>query len=137
MASKLNPSLLLAHALSTLGVIVTALPLSVGVIAEQSAGVGAFDPARGGDPTLLVPGSFTISVLILSAILGLLQLAQLLRDPSRKPLHVYHAMIALGLCAAAASLWRSPTLWSALPAMLLSLLYLGFWSRRLMDPDSR
>ncbi len=137
MPSKFNPSLLLAHALCTLGVIVTALPPSFGVIAEKLAGVAAFDPAQGGDPGLLVPGSLSIAVLGLSFVLGLVQLGQLLRDPGRKPLHLSHALIAVALCASTASLWRVPNLWSALPTTLLSLLYIGFWSRRLMDPGSR
>lgn len=139
MTSKVSLPLIVVHAFSTLAVIVTCLPLAFGVIAERAAGVDLFDPARGGDPAILawIDQPWSRAALLVSFLLGLAQIALLTRDLESKRVHLYHAVISVVLCVCAFALQRTPRVWMAAPTVLLALLYLGFWSRRLLDPASR
>ncbi|MCA9648201.1 MAG: hypothetical protein H6718_26450 [Polyangiaceae bacterium] len=139
MTSKVNPIFITLHALATLAVIIVCLPLALGVFAEQAMGVGMFDPTLGGDPALAAwtATPWGRAALLISFVSGIVHLVWLARDPKSKRLHIYHAAIAVALCLCAYILQQRPQLAAALPTALLALLYIGFWSRRLMDPGSR
>ncbi|MGE0326934.1 MAG: hypothetical protein AB7K71_35000 [Polyangiaceae bacterium] len=139
MGSKVSPALVGIHALCTLAVLVIWLPIAFGVIAQRAMGVDLFDPGLGGEPTLLTWADhyWSQAALLASFLTGLAQLALLVRDPGSKAIHRYHVIIGTFVCVFAYLVKRTPQLWAAVPMALLALLYIGFWSRRLMDPDSR